>query len=72
MSRLRRAVQLLDSENEVVDARAVRAVLPLIVVADAVDFVVESDGAANRHVGLKKKNSLDSLSWHLFDHSRDL
>lgn len=53
MSRLRRAVQLLDSENEVVDARAVRAVLPLIVVADAVDFVVESDGAANRHVGLE-------------------
>lgn len=55
MSRLRRAGQLLDSENQVVDARAVRAVLPLVVVADAVDFVVESDGAANRHVGLEER-----------------
>lgn len=47
-------VQLLDSEDEVVDAGAVRAVLPLVVVADAVDFVVEADGAADCHVGLEQ------------------
>jgi hypothetical protein len=45
-------VQLLDGENEVVDAGTVGAVLPLVVVTDAVDFVVEADGTADRHVGL--------------------
>lgn len=45
-------VQLLNSEDEIVDAGAVGAVLPLVIIADAVDFVVEADGAADGYVGL--------------------
>jgi hypothetical protein len=45
-------VQLLNSEDKVVDAGAVGAVLPLVVVANAVDFVVETDSAADGYVGL--------------------
>lgn len=45
--------QLLDSDDEVVDAGAMGAVPPLAVVADAVDFVVEADGAACCYAGLQ-------------------
>lgn len=45
-------VQLLNSEDEVVDAGAVGAVLPLVIIADAVDFIVKTDGAADGYVGL--------------------
>lgn len=54
MSRSRAVVgQLLDGNDEVVDAGAVRAVGPFAAVADAVDFVVEADGAARGDVGLE-------------------
>lgn len=44
--------QLLNREDEVVDPGALGAVFPFAVVADAVDFVVEADGAAHAYVGL--------------------
>ena len=55
MSRSRRVRvrKLLNSQDEVVDPRAVGAVLPLAVVADAVDFVVEADSTAHSYVGLQ-------------------
>jgi hypothetical protein len=48
-------MELLDGDDEVVDARAVRALCPLVVVADAVDFVVESHGAALGDAGLYRQ-----------------
>jgi hypothetical protein len=48
-----RVVQLLDSEDEVVDAGPVGAVGPFAAVADAVCFAVETDGTADRYVGLE-------------------
>lgn len=58
LSRLRAARQLLDCNDEVVDAGAVRAVGPFAAVADAVDFVVEADGAASRDVGLNRRGNM--------------
>ena len=45
-------MQLLDRDSQIVDARPVRAVPPLVVVADAVHLVVEPDGAAVGDAGL--------------------
>lgn len=52
MSRLRRAVELLNSDNEVVYARSVGTVFPFTVVSDTVNFLVESDRAAVGNIGL--------------------
>ncbi len=46
MRRLRAAVELLNSNDEVVDAGAVGAVGPLASITDAVDFIIQADGAA--------------------------
>ena len=46
------AVELFDLDDKIVDARSVGTVGPLAVVTDAIDFVVEADGAALRYVGL--------------------
>lgn len=54
MSRSRRAGQLLNSYDEIVDAGPVGTLLPLAVVADAVDLVVEADGAADSYIGLRR------------------
>ena len=53
------AVLLLDSEDEVVDAGTVGAIDPLAIITDAVDFVVEADGAADVDAGLKR------ISWKI-------
>lgn len=45
-------VQLLNSNDEVVDAGAVGAVFPFAAVADAVDFLVEAKGATRRNISL--------------------
>jgi hypothetical protein len=52
MSHSRRAVELLNSNDKVVDAWSVGTVLPFAVVSDAVDFVVESKRTALGNVGL--------------------
>lgn len=54
MHRLRAvpAVKLLNSNHEVVDAGAVRAVDPFTAITDAVYFLVEADGTAKRDVCL--------------------
>lgn len=76
MSRSRRvgvgagAGQLLNSHDEIVNPGAMRTVLPLAVVADAVDFVVEADSAAHGNIGLcnpkdksvKKKKTSKNVS----------
>ena len=46
MRHSRAAVKFLDRNDEVVDTRAVGAVVPLAAVPDTVYFVVETDGAA--------------------------
>ena len=53
LSRSRRAVKLLNSDDEIVDAGAVGAIDPLSPITDAIVFVVESDGAAYGDVGLR-------------------
>lgn len=55
-----RTVQPLDGNDQVVDGGARRAFLPLAVVADAVDVVVEPDRAALGHAGLSDV-SIDRL-----------
>lgn len=52
MRRSRAPSQLLNRKNKVVNGGAVRTVLPLAVVADAVDFFVEANGTANCGVDL--------------------
>ena len=47
-------VELLDRNDEVVDARARGALLPLAAVADAIDVVVETDRAALGDAGLNR------------------
>lgn len=55
-------VKLLNRNDEVIDAGAVGAFLPLAVIADAVDLLVEADGAALRHAG--RRGSPDAASEH--------
>ena len=45
-------VQLLNSDDEVVDAGAVGTVFPFAAVTDAVDFFVEANGATRRNISL--------------------
>lgn len=46
-------VQLLNSNDEVVNAGTVWAVFPFAAVADAVDFLVEAEGATRRNIDLE-------------------
>lgn len=57
MSRLRRAVELLDSKNKIVYAWPMRTVLPFSAVSNAIDFLVESNRAAYGNIGLRRSVS---------------
>lgn len=54
MSRLRRVVQLLNSNNKIVYTGAVGTVLPLAIISDAIDFLVQPNRAAKGNVGLSR------------------